>query len=339
MRRNTSKLFIIFFLGCNLYSFDFSPLDFIIDFPDEITITKIYEPYVEKVSNGQGFLLHSYDELEYNNKVFSVRIFCHIDEDQVSYNKNVKNLLRAYYDGEAVFNVNKLIHDEDLYNSEHVLDRPFSSTYKARDIQYIAGYKSDILFGQDGTKIERDYTFGVWESISAEDKLTYYFRSSKGLYSEYIIEISNIWMEIGEFEDWGEPVLENFDDDGKTLYMKEMYTMTNKQLYASPYQDDPSIQLMHLLNEAMTTFRFKDRPNIPDSNLGTVSSDRVRMRSSYDLDSDILGYVNTDEEVIVMERSPEKQTIGDMYDYWYRVLSKSSYLKGWMYGAFLDLEE
>ena len=228
-------------------------------------------------------------------------------------------------------------------SNREIVDISFSRKFKARDIQFINGYESDVIHGQDGTRIERDFSLGRWPETGYEDKLTYFFQDTKGLYSEYIIEVNNSWKSLSDYETFliplGEPKLQNYDNPEALERIKELYTLTNEELNNYQDQDDPRIQFMNLMNKAMTTFRFKDRPNIPEQNLGTVNDNRVRVRSSYDLSTDVLGHVNIGEEVIVMERSPEKQIIGDMEDYWYKIVSKESYIKGWMYGAFLDLKE
>lgn len=339
------KIFLFTFLFTSvtfIYAYDFNPIDFIIDFPKELSIES---PYISRVSrlDGKGYQLTIRKKIIFLNNEVVMYIRCNIDEMQIPYSEEARSLLESYYAGENDFNIETLIPKNDKYYNTRISVQSFSERYRARGFQYIDCYESDVIYGQDGIQIERDYTRKYEAEPGVEEKLTYYFKSDKGLYSEYIIEISDIWhfsWDYREFElRMGEPKLKDFSFPGSSyISINELHTMTNEELKNYPDQNNPSIRLMHLLNEAMTTFRFKDRPNIPDSNLGTVNDNRVRVRTEYNLNSETIGHVNTGEEVIVMERSPEKQKIGDMDDYWYRILSKSSYIKGWMYGVFLDLD-
>ena len=343
MKKRISIIFICtLLLSLNIFAYDFLPSNISINFPSEISIDERY-PARLRETDGKGYQLVISKNVIFQGHEFTMYIRCHIDDKQIPYSDSAKKILQIYYLNEDKYDLDSLIYDDRDYFDNLANDQPFSESYRSRYTNLIDGYESDILYSQDGIRIERDYSWFYQPEPGIEDKLTYYFKSEKGLYSEYIIEISNVWEAFWKYRDDarpGEPKILDFSYPGSSyISIDELYSMTNEELDDYPDQNDPSIQLMHLLNEAMTTFRFKDRPNIPDSNLGTVSSDRVRMRGSYDLDSDILGHVNTGEEVIVMERSPEKQAIGDMYDYWYRVVSKTSFIKGWMYGAFLDLEE
>ncbi|MBN2626787.1 MAG: SH3 domain-containing protein [Spirochaetales bacterium] len=193
----------------------------------------------------------------------------------------------------------------------------------------------------DGTRIERDYSRGFWEETGEEDRLTYYFKGNHSIYSEYIIEFTGIWDSFREYHDDSllSPKLEDFDPPNGDQHISELYTMTNAELDAYPDQNDPSIRLMHLLNESMATFRFTEDPYAPPASLARVNDDRVRIREDHTLDTGILGHGNRGEEVIVMERSPEQETIGSDRDYWYKIVSKETFIKGWMFGPFLDFEE
>jgi hypothetical protein len=342
MKKHISNLFVICFIGFNLYSFDFHPLDVIIDFNDEMSIQNVRHR-VNYVDQGDSYYFLSSNKIMYNNIEIPFRIYVLIDNKQIPFESDSLKLLKAYYSGDDKYDESTLFYNHKSYFEEYDYYNSFVEKYKARDVQFIDGYESDVIFSQDGTRIERDFSLGRWPETGYEDKLTYYIMDSKGLYAEYIIEVYNSWKSLSDYETFltplGEPKLKDYTKNKALERIKELYTLTNYELNNYQDQDDPRIQFMKLMNEAMTTFRFKERSNIPDNNLGTVTSDRVRVRSFYDLDSDILGHVNTGEEVIVMERSPGKEVIGDMNDYWFRVLSKSSYIKGWIYGAFLELEE
>jgi hypothetical protein len=68
-----------------------------------------------------------------------------------------------------------------------------------------------------------------------------------------------------------------------------------------------------------------------------VIDDRVRLRDWQTLDSEILGYLNTGEQVKILQRG-RKNKIETLEDYWYRVEMNDG-KKGWVFGAYLGLKE
>ena len=323
----------------SIYSLENELIDLLVSFPEEIEIRDIYEPDISRLRGGEGYILSLYRDIYYMNKHITFNVYCRIDKDQIPYSHKSIALLKSVFE-EKKYKDYSLFSDNVIYYRYLETYTSFVDVYKARDIKYIPQYKSDIIYGQDGTNIERDYTIGIWPYSGAEDRLTYYLKDDKGLYSEYIIEFYGIWNAFFMSHDklLLEPVLSSYDPSDSE-YINYLYTLTNEELDAYPDQDDPSIRLLHLLNEAMATFRFKERPNAPPANLALVNDNRVRLRSDYTLEGDILGHVNTGEEVIVMEQSPRQETIGNQTSYWYKVVSKESYIKGWMFGSFLDFIE
>ncbi|AEE17395.1 SH3 domain-containing protein [Treponema brennaborense] len=68
---------------------------------------------------------------------------------------------------------------------------------------------------------------------------------------------------------------------------------------------------------------------------GTINDSRVRVRSEPNLKCETLDYVNKGDSVKILDRSTDKQQIGDMNDYWYNVELQNG-TKGWVYGAYID---
>jgi len=88
---------------------------------------------------------------------------------------------------------------------------------------------------------------------------------------------------------------------------------------------------------------------------GKITADNVRYRKFPTTDdnyngkgNEILGKYNKGQELEILLRSESKVKIGDMNDYWYMVKDVNDipisitgwpYMYGWVYGAFLDIEE
>ncbi|MBP7582683.1 MAG: SH3 domain-containing protein [Spirochaetes bacterium] len=61
--------------------------------------------------------------------------------------------------------------------------------------------------------------------------------------------------------------------------------------------------------------------------------DKLRIRESASLNSEIAGYLNMGETALVRERSAGKMKVGERMDFWYRVNAGS--LNGWAFGGFI----
>lgn len=72
-------------------------------------------------------------------------------------------------------------------------------------------------------------------------------------------------------------------------------------------------------------------------NYGKINDTRVRLRTKPNLDCDTWAFLNTGDEVTIIDKSKEKQKIGDMEDYWYQVETQQ-FPDGWVYGAFINIE-
>ncbi len=65
---------------------------------------------------------------------------------------------------------------------------------------------------------------------------------------------------------------------------------------------------------------------------------RVRLRLEPNLSCQTLGYLNTNDCVVIKDRSEEKFEINGEYWYWYKV-DYPSLPDGWGYGKYLDIEK
>ncbi len=79
--------------------------------------------------------------------------------------------------------------------------------------------------------------------------------------------------------------------------------------------------------------------SIKDKNhIAIINDTNVRLRTEPNLESETITLLNSGEELIVLDQSAEKQKIGDMEDYWYKVRA-SDFGEAWIYGHFLDITD
>lgn len=69
-----------------------------------------------------------------------------------------------------------------------------------------------------------------------------------------------------------------------------------------------------------------------------ISNNYVRVRAEPDTASKVLMYVNSGDVVNVIEQSKDKQKIGKMTDFWYKIKLENN-TEGWVYGAFVKFAE
>ena len=71
---------------------------------------------------------------------------------------------------------------------------------------------------------------------------------------------------------------------------------------------------------------------------GKLNDSRVRLRDKPNLNSNTLNYLNINDEILIINKSQEKELIENMYSYWYQIRTVKGD-EGWMYGYFLDINE
>jgi hypothetical protein len=81
--------------------------------------------------------------------------------------------------------------------------------------------------------------------------------------------------------------------------------------------------------------RISGPAKIPIQN-ATINDARVRLRVKPNLSSDTWAFLNTSDQVKIIDKSTAKQKIGDMEAYWYKVRTEK-YPDGWVYGAYVDI--
>ena len=69
---------------------------------------------------------------------------------------------------------------------------------------------------------------------------------------------------------------------------------------------------------------------------GRINDDKVRLRADYSLDSEVVGSLNQEDLVFILEKSPVSEVIGDMEAHWYKVIRCSDNMTGWTNGNFVE---
>jgi uncharacterized protein YgiM (DUF1202 family) len=81
--------------------------------------------------------------------------------------------------------------------------------------------------------------------------------------------------------------------------------------------------------------RVSGPASIPIEN-GTINDRRVRLRAKPGLKGDTIGFLNTGDAVVIIDKSPEKQQIDGMNEYWYKVQVDNK-PDGWVYGKYITV--
>lgn len=150
-----------------------------------------------------------------------------------------------------------------------------------------------------------------WVFATVEDMVAYYF-DLNGFYDKVIFQFYNIWKAKHE----------------------EVIDLSNEYVQKYPDRNDQSIVIYNMLDKSMKNIIIEE--NTLNIQYGSVNDNRVRVRDNPNLDSNTLGYVNTGDEIFIFDKSTTKMKIGDMDNYWYKILVKDSLLLGWAYGEFID---
>jgi hypothetical protein len=71
---------------------------------------------------------------------------------------------------------------------------------------------------------------------------------------------------------------------------------------------------------------------------GEIIDDRVRLRVKPNLKSDTFCFLNNEEKIAIIDKCTNKEKIGDMENYWYKVQVDGK-PDGWVYGAYINVTE
>jgi len=74
------------------------------------------------------------------------------------------------------------------------------------------------------------------------------------------------------------------------------------------------------------------------NNLAIVNADYLRIREAPSTESSILGRLMKSAEVLVLQKTKEKSTVGSSEEYWYELVTIEG-IRGWAFGQFLTLKE
>jgi len=205
---------------------------------------------------------------------------------------------------------------------------------------------------------------GIWVSQSGYDDITGNPESSigyegSGIRGDSVIEIDIQSDGIGRY--WN---ISPFD-----IYQVEQQGNNEFVIYISKYDDPMGEVFITLIDEDSIFithseglglkgnkkypyfFRFTTSTNLLRQNevlddeplqYGVINDTRVRLRTKPNLECDVFGFLNTGDEVAILDKTTEKQKIDNMEDYWYKVRFKSfpdGFPDGWVYGAFIDIED
>ena len=90
--------------------------------------------------------------------------------------------------------------------------------------------------------------------------------------------------------------------------------------------------LKHLANNWWAELGFSEKA------VGTVNSNRVRIRKKPSTTGEILAHVYEMEHALILEKSSAEETISGQKNFWYKVRLWDG-REGWAFGAFLDIQK
>ncbi|MEJ5362780.1 MAG: SH3 domain-containing protein [Spirochaetota bacterium] len=128
------------------------------------------------------------------------------------------------------------------------------------------------------------------------------------------------------------PVMEFYKRYPETTYLSSLINIVLKAL------ENPKIELKghaEKLTEMLQNFCNKYNSSAEYYRLFRCKGENVNLRDSAGTHGQITGKLNKGEFVIQLERSMDSVQIGDVRDYWYRVVSVSG-SRGWVFGKFLE---
>lgn len=79
-------------------------------------------------------------------------------------------------------------------------------------------------------------------------------------------------------------------------------------------------------------------PAVIEPQNAVVNDSRVRLRVKPNLKSDVWFFLNTGEKVTIIDKTSEKEKVGKVEDYWYKVQTNHT-PDGWVFGEFLTIEK
>ena len=120
-----------------------------------------------------------------------------------------------------------------------------------------------------------------------------------------------------------------------STFIKEFVDVTNNAKFLSYAVNDKMTKVVLLYNTSSNEGKIQIFSLTYD---GVINDTRVRLRSKPNLNSEVLGFLNTGDKLKVVDWSNEKQKIGGMEAYWYKVESEN-YPDGWVYGKYVDIVE
>ncbi len=128
------------------------------------------------------------------------------------------------------------------------------------------------------------------------------------------------------------PIMEFYKRYPETTYLSSLVHMLLNALA------NPKIELKghaDKLSEMLQNFCNKYNASAEYYRLFRCKGENVNLRDSAGTHGQITGKLNKGEFVIQLERSMDSVQIGDVRDYWYRVVSVSG-SRGWVFGKFLE---
>ena len=223
------------------------------------------------------------------------------------------------------------------------------------------GYITKLIDFSDSTEMQ----IGMFVCDVTDDKQNFLLASSTiGIYNLNINKGGTIYNSRqlnGNYEDYEIPAIHFINNEYMTFRRSSqhsvysIYSIDGNEVLRIQYvfPDDRSRERYRRIRDSEYSFFYPnvlvrtigEREALEDFGIlfrqttGTVNDDRIRVRDLPLTDyGQHLGFLNTGDELEILDRGGLKIQIGDMNDYWYKVRRTSDGLEGWAYGYFIDVD-
>lgn len=178
--------------------------------------------------------------------------------------------------------------------------------------------------------------------ILVTEPVCYIYTGGK-LYDEFVslypgsrfieaIDFDMLQFMMGKLSGTINPIMEFYKRYPETTYLSSLVTMllkamANPKVEVKGHSEMLALMLQNYCNKYSSSAEYY--------RLFKCKGENVNLRDSAGTHGQITGKLNKGEFVIQLERSMDSVQIGDVRDYWYRVVSVSG-SRGWVFGKFLE---
>lgn len=93
--------------------------------------------------------------------------------------------------------------------------------------------------------------------------------------------------------------------------------------------------IIFIISFIIFPFNNCTKKNYDEKNIFQITNNNVNFRREANLTSQILGQLNSGDQVKVVQKGEKKEKIGKWENYWYKIKTQSG-IEGWIFGQFIN---